>query len=743
MKLTAPTAVLIENAALVKLLAGCFWEQCHEQLSADFLTLCKADTRNAITLHACEFDLFLIDQCGLEGNAEGNLKLFEIIAGIVSSPVVVQRFLSLFWPFHGAAFLNSRVKFLNDLIKRHYSIPVVSFDNAMKVVLWNNPLPPKFVVSGWIYVESPDRFDILDLGVPVYVADKILNISIIRITSTNIPLHEWVLVTLIFSANQVQIFQDDEDCETLTLPLHFKIPVRVLPRGSGVGKAASFGFYPDLSHDQVCSIFSAGPRVSASPASPCLRFYSPSEIAAFRNDHTDQAETSNFVDLLLRVCRIEILLPLFTAPDVDRRAVVALLRSILLIDPEQQNSFVEVHGVSVISHLLKTYQPTSALGYDLYLDFYDLVRRLTNPRLAKEFYHFILLGFDLWGKSSTFVSVVKHWRTIGFVSSDQSLADPDLFDLLRLYLWHDVRDEFSFDRGLSSAELVEVWSIFESIVVDRHPSDQHLLLLLTHAIATRDSPQTLAILRIFRALCPHARTFFLLPDSFRGWSLLLLSPNDDVVCQTLLLIGQIHKCHAIPNVSVHDHLELALSQFKTRPVPVSLVLKLAALAKADFPCLFKIVTFLSLPCGRATFSEFFTLLEPSASFCASETWAVWALLGAVLFQCWFVFDFVIRCAPSSSRAQFSLVRQLSPTRTCDPDVFQSRFLTAFADLLLADAVPFDPAFFEIAWFLLLFRPGRHHSAALLELLGVPKRAHFAGAPSPHGTLHWMLCWRLH
>jgi hypothetical protein len=131
----------------------------------------------------------------------------------------------------------------------------------------------------------------------------------IHLKSVDIPLQKWTLITIYFRPDQIMVFFDNTDCEQMTIAMEWSPPIRFLPGTPKRGKAGQFGIYSSLTPEQASQIFEAGVR--GTPDVPAIVYFTSSDIADYRIEETDQAEELHFASVLLKNCRIDVLLPIF------------------------------------------------------------------------------------------------------------------------------------------------------------------------------------------------------------------------------------------------------------------------------------------------------------------------------------------------------------------------------------------------------------------------------------------------
>jgi hypothetical protein len=461
----------------------------------------------------------------------------------------------------------------------------------------------------------------------------------------------------------------------------------------------------------------------------------------------------NFTNVLLHVCRIEILLPLLDQSDDKslgfeencRRieSVCNLLRSALLIDEEQQRYLVEIHGMSIVSRFLVKYHPKS-LSYGLYRHFLDLSNQVSVPALKNQIVESVLVNFEIWSHSAFFVCITEDWRIVLFVFFPEIIKElltlPKLLDCMRIYLWYTVREHFSRDRNLTVDEIAAVRQELLMLIATHYITTEaampDMVLLMSHAVSLRDPRQVVDLLQIFKEKMPLLGDFLKTTEAFTGLSLLLHSDDEDVFLAALSLVGDIHHENLVPDLSIHGHLDIIFHQLKTRPLPPSLLLKMAELSQLEFPEIFEMCSFFAITSGKGVFLKFFGAISPSEAFCSRDIWCIWSVFGAVVYQADIVFDFLIQCSPSSWRYIFIFIDRVCQVLEKDAGPWQALFLRRLSALVFNGTCPASLDYFKVAWFFIMFRKSRPHSLPILVGCNQHESRPIRPAPPLESTTKW-------
>jgi hypothetical protein len=333
------------------LLIDVFWGSRRHQILSYLSEACNSDSGTALSLHRASFDLFLIrvmkDDESLD---EEVLGLFRLITDNSSSVLVVQQFVSLLA-------LKKRtplLKFLTSLVTHSCSAPATTFESGMRLKFRTAfDVAGRWVFSGWIYVDSGDRFDLFSIGedFKVFIKDQILCCSsVFRFQNTNIPLKQWLLLTLVNSPPTVSITLNSGPEQQMSVDLARQGELEFLSGDRGTGKVGTFAFYPSLDPTNVRKICEAGPRIGLLPDCPFFVRFSATDMKEYKMLHTSE-KILPFIDILLSICRIDLVLPVFSFSDAIP-AAVEFLMAVLCIDSRQQEYFLKLDGFVLVSYLL-------------------------------------------------------------------------------------------------------------------------------------------------------------------------------------------------------------------------------------------------------------------------------------------------------------------------------------------------------------------------------------------------------
>ena len=729
MEVISPDHVTVERPLLIKLLLICFWDEKREKIMDDLIDLCQLQSNNTIACSRSGIDVFLVAKMKQEKECDAKaLRLLELIAGRVSSPVVVHNFISLFCPDeNGNPSPNQRnyIEFLNKMILKNYDTPISVLESgtSMNLSFKSNGY---FAFAGWVFNESNSEFELLDM--PGYSRVSFLDGCIFigdESTGCQIPTKRWFLLTIVFQPKEVSIYIGQDQITTVEHDICYQGPVVVLAGASGRGRLGSFGFFPVLSKKQVQSIFQDGPRRTVKPSFPCHVYFTPREIQDFKLSQTKDPEIMTFADVLLKTCRIELLLPLFAQLSSNSESsdeytsriesVLSLFRSVLLIDEEQQVYFAGIRGFSIIAHLLLS-SGDKALTFNLYNAFFNLSQEFVNEELRNQLILDILLNFELWTRTPDFVRIANHWKNVLFPSCESLVILPSqLIDWMRIYLWYEDKDTLIRPRNLSETELSSVRTSLNKIIAEKYAKSltkYDMVLLLSHCLTSEDVSQVYDNLVLFHDISAHLAPFVTILESFMGMSILLLSQNDLIVTTTLALIGELHKRKFPMDMVFSEHLNIVFHQFKHREISETLLMKISVLIQNDLPELFEVGSYLAIKHGADFVHRFYDSLAPSYDFCHSHTWSLWAVYSVIEFGDLDILDFLIKCSCDHWKRMFYYIERICEVKGRECESLQKEFLLRLTAALKEEKVVIHPAYAELVQCFMFARKGVKYNSVL-------------------------------
>lgn len=750
----------ITQPNVLKLFKSFFWKIDKQKVLHILTSLAQYSLSNCITIHKIKYDLFLVNELKTEENDEmidSILELLKLVEIVVSSPVIVQKFISL---LKSTDFVISKnqskyIDFLDEMIKANYNLPISTLPLEPNFTIMSHLKTPinttlGFSFTAWIFIETLDEVVLFQFesSQALIIHGTDLQISDILILS-DLPVKQWFLLSVTFFENTISTFINKMLKEQVKYEKKlFKDSVSYVIYGGGQkksGKMSCFGLYPPIKKTNIRSLNDIGPRLVSPPDFPYYDFYTPSRITDACIDQLHSVETKNFAEILLKVSRIELLLPLFAQLDMKTsdgqhdpnriKSISSFIRNALLIDEDEQHYFYNIKGFAIISHLI-TSSNFQDVSYDFYLIFYKICQEIAVEELRDQLIQDILINFELWSQNiSDFVKISSHWAKTLFEGYEcikhRLLPFEKLLDLMRLYLWYTPADQsFLPIRGIESKThnvqmIAQIRHNITTIILEIYQESItaiDLVLLISHCMNCQDNNQVYDLLLILDSLIPTAPalpSFCRSTESYAGLHMLLMTNDEFVVTTTAQIIAKCHKNDLILDFTLPERVDIMFHQMKTMHINESLLMKFTILIN-ETPEFFPICCYFGNVLGPEIVQMMFDKLSPTPDFCCSPVWAIWAVYAAIVNNEELrkkIFIFLVQCSPTQWEQLFYLIERISDEK----DVEKNEAL--YLDILIGN-VSMDTmtnTFYDIYQFFLLFRKNRTHNKRLLKLANVPDK----------------------
>ncbi|OHT05527.1 hypothetical protein TRFO_26739 [Tritrichomonas foetus] len=411
------------------------------------IDLCKYHTGNCQKCREGDVDLFLISTIKEGHDIEYEslcFQLLSIIAGSVSAPCVVEKYVSLF-QFDGSdvpPYFQSAMKCFVSMIAADIKEPLTvirlnkssSFEPQADFSVTNG-----FTLAFWIYLERtstqyyPSIISFQDLNghyFHLFLAYNSLRVSHYENPlskseqiMTPVELRQWTFVTITYSiippCYYVVAMVNNNGDEIIEKNGKNSIngPVKIRIGGSLNDSIDSeipcvlgpVAIYPILSEAQMTELFSKGIRsIDQAPVSP---------IYVYNRNNRLEHQNRSFSRVLTGQVGLTILFPLFTVIDSLLDSAFEVFSSALVTDSSVELEFANTDCFSTVAYLLQE-NDRSQSTYHLYLKFFTLMQMLKTDSLKQQLFGSIMTNFDLWihAKIENFLLIVKHWMRTLFPS---------------------------------------------------------------------------------------------------------------------------------------------------------------------------------------------------------------------------------------------------------------------------------------------------------------------------------------
>lgn len=446
--------------------------------------LCSYSYVNSIVLHEDEIDILILNYIDVWRTGDTaslpkdiidmGLILFQMIASRISSPAVVQKYISLLCPLESSFLSNAHHKLLStidSLLKITRSIPKVTIpSNGTSSItitgLSFTNLQHEFTFSLWYFPDiSPYHpkstlfriSDTADISVSIEIIDNMFSIryhdSELQLSFTipeKIKIHVWHFLNFRFTSKGVDCYAGLKLLYSLNLnkPFRFKKNQFIVTINEQqkvpnyYASIGSFALYQHFSKSEIDKLYQDPRSFYSSSLQPYFS-YIPQKTAShytLKEMHSNKnvtyhmqtnkiKQSSTFSDILFEFYRIEVMLPIFAQLDftlkdgsrIDKHLQLGIdiLKGAFMLSQDIQDSFYRASGFKIIAHLLKASDSMHST-YNYYQEFLSMIDSresllsIVDPNLKKQLLSSIILDIELWIRSPYLdqYKILKSWNKI-------------------------------------------------------------------------------------------------------------------------------------------------------------------------------------------------------------------------------------------------------------------------------------------------------------------------------------------
>lgn len=755
--------------------------------------LCIYSSRNCELCHSSGLDLFIIDTLSTLPNEDPEvtkhlLVLFEKIATVISSVAVVHRYISLLALVDGKIPARQLlyISALNSIVSYASQVPagVMILQDSAQLELKNidfEDIKNGFTLMAWLYVEElsgdydPDLFTLVDskgsrfrvfftsagcfyaLHRDGNEAIGKIDVKLVQRTWFNLAIHCNIQEHQIVGFVNCHQGKQREMPELGLVPGDIKVivggnsPVYVHPV-----KVGPLGLFGDATKDQIASVYGLGPHLNGKLTCDAIFFLQPqwaqqkmSFLAKRMRSgvvgkivKSSRTQASSFTDVLIRICKVETLIPLFAqlmaTPPVEGffpmflTSIVNVLSQALLASEQGQESFSRANGCSVLSKFLTTMADEFA-DYQIYLQFASLMQSVSYPPLQKDLVQRILFNPEIWLKCDpeSHLRVLRHWtRTLMpslMGSANQFLSFDVLLYFLRVYYWYEPVEEplasmVGRTRGmeLNVSECRQLLNQIAVVIATTSFTKADLDLLMSHCLTLVENKQVIDLLAILNMLISHNPSpLSRIPDLDLTSFLFPLFSTDCVLVYISALDVLWTACEYgfIPRDTVEAKLGRSLEQMHGSIIGDKLLDGLCQyMLGRRFYGLLRHCFYCAAVLGPDSLLSLTDRLEPRCDYTTYRNWMFLPVLAA--FHVNFdkatkqVFTFLVQCDHNSWNGLFDLVF-LCGQLFGQYDKYFAMLIDAMSECLLCadDLCGFDD-YVECCRSFWFFRPMEHSSSIL-------------------------------
>ncbi|OHT05635.1 hypothetical protein TRFO_26513 [Tritrichomonas foetus] len=710
----------IKNGDMLNIMFRVFFNNTEVDIVDTAYQLVCSSIQNCGICHKCHFDLALLDfllenRDSDDPRISGILMILATIAGAISSPAVVQRFISLFIPVENRYSSKLHDKLLKPLLyilNRAQESPSLilplNCKRILPIVSSKASLEKGMTFTFWIFYDSGEETHIFTLlngdERPFFTLGMKKDVITIdgNSTSLNIPKKHWKFVAFSYQNGVATIFLDAEEVWKANLVIKFPIGVPSAKIGEKTNtrvQLGNFGLFDSFDSQFIKQIFNLGPRSVQIKHKPL--FYFTQENMRTLTGYSINSENRTFTDVLFRFFKIEVLLPLFAQLDLPLKNgekskfsvldVVSIFKAALFAGELEQYDFGQVNGFSIIAHLLCSSSPEQ-ISFQLYSEFYNIMDTLVLKNVRNELFTQIIMNFDLWIVASPEdqKKILTHYKKVIFPKYQDLFIEffpfSYLLDILRIYYWYDpiekskIRCEPGSSRPRNKdINVSECRSMTYSIMYDISEikfRNEDFSALMEHITTLEDDKQQLDLLLFMNglAMAPHYPLTNLsntIPTLSRV-SNLLHCQNDQVVTAVFNVIYSVHSKVNSSDLTLVQHIDAVMKDIEMRKLSYNMLDDLQKIMLCNTPLLFPLVTYIGY---RLVTLKVFEQSQPSQSFVVSPYWALWAVAEAITLddgqKKMEIFSYLVQCSTKQWQSLSDMIEIVTQALRipCDSDKF--------------------------------------------------------------------------
>ena len=457
--------------------------------------VCTAHQGNIRVCHEAEVDLLLIEMAWkLAGEQETEkvktvLHLLEIVATVISSPSVVNRFFSLLSEIGPGTISNYAPMFAETL----YRIIASDYHNQGRTVQVSpdcstplvfevlDALKAGFALSFWIYLHRkvPEIVQVCGLMInscPVWVKLKgarvVLDIGDkVFETELELAVDRWCFVNIAVQGSAVVYCCDLLSEQMITLdgtPFGDITKITILKPETPISHfnlELGFGGLSDMSNTGAVT----RAYLSSPENGPVDRRGFFVDFLAGIWTHSEKcqpADTRSFGFCLSKLLRLDLLIPMFGLyslklengalwTDSITTTMAILAKAIKCPDDKTEDIFVDACHVEAICGIL-SYCPSGVLTYNTYLSIYFFFQNLKSTELRKQVFRILLINPSLWVSvpAGDQEKIFTHWAKVLFASDIRDcMGDKPFHQMLVLLLTSYASPDSESDKDLESRSM--------------------------------------------------------------------------------------------------------------------------------------------------------------------------------------------------------------------------------------------------------------------------------------------------
>lgn len=760
-------------------------------------SLVKFSPANRTAMHEHDVDLYIIQMLKKLKNppieiVNGLLQIFQSVAVLCSSSSVVQRFVSLFAPIRGKYIphnINLYMQILNQIVQNTMKLPVMwmrltkdgpsldvqgltakHFEDGFSIAFWafidsaqaqykpiiaqftdshNRKLTWFFSATSLFFTQRSETYE-----------------STGRVEMDDIPKQHWNFFILTYKTDsKMSVMETIINCKKVE-PLEFQ-PMKfhdgpvsctiggTLPDSAETdqfSRLGTFALFPVLSDDSGSALYEVGPRVRKDniPLKPIFHaklFDDLSRLGVMTINTDESIKVSlskknvraqpNFLGALINLCKVEILIPLFSELDMYteenqkipdfQRGVIECFSNIFASSENAQKSFHWGRGFAIISHLLLEASEKN-ITYSLYKQFYAMMQSITFPVLQIEIMQDILLNVDIWSRCDDegHILVLRHWARSLLLTYKNIVIEvfpfKRILSILRLYYWYEPTENpqiFGIENRSQTLNITEARRLLQFValnVASEHLTRDDLICLQSHCITCVDNLQVADYLWMLLQLGmsnPSPLENFKGKIDFVSFIFALNSRNDERIYRFAMNIFVVFARKKLtPPEMLPQQIFQIIHAMQPNIMTQWLFEKVLEMVTQGLHELLPVAFVIAR--HNEYFETLFQIVKPEPVYNYHFSWVLWPLYVARYTaeeETNKIIEFVTTCSIGSWLNVFATIDFIENVLNEDLSYMKRQFLMKCADIMMTKEVPDKSIvmFFRLARYYILFRSLREEN----------------------------------
>ena len=733
------------------------------------LELCKLASQNAITLHSGRFDICLLEwmnikkaqQTSLDDFIKTGLKIIEKMAGIISSTPVVKQFIGLLCPINTKYISLFHIDFLNSLLsiinqKKLSPTGALPLNKSSSYILVNDlrstHFQKGFEITLWIFPENPtNNVHLLTIytkdnhKLSVYIQHKhlILNVKIGNKKTTysfdlNMIPYKWFFISLnvvkkndeasvsgFFDETKFPIFSGNWNDWQFS---KYEVGINTEETGYQLG---AFGIFPQPNE---VSLYSQGPDEIPQNALFYIVPELTNELLSIKCETSssqinaeligpDIIQRNTFADALVKICTIDVLLPLYAQLDLNHldnsptipeiAVIITEIFSVLLsISIENEKQIMKSNGISIIGSLLSSIERTDILTFKLYLTFYEFFKNSNTKALKSQIFHNILMSFRLWSRASSSESsqVLKHWESTLYKEFMPNSAK--LFSFVNLLLSLNQYFPYNSDPNIISGRQAVINLLYFVSTTEYFKEQDFRTLIgvcIQPATSNTYSFHICDMISLIQMIVKTPNTpFEKFPEAWKTFAhmqILFNSSDENIIIFLIDLLANLHETSLFNVISFEQHINVMITLFAAGFSQnfYNIIITKAMASPAYFP-----LTFFIAYANQTIHSSIVNTFKPKNDIVTNIESLFWFFACIFKYDVFgdFLIDYIIKCSILPLKTTMCIIDTVGSMLRQEEsiDFIKIKFVKQYVNLLKSNELKETKLIlFEVALQILLYR----------------------------------------